>query len=113
MKLSAFKGCKNIESFDVEAGNPQYSSKDGVLYNKRKTELLVVPAYAKGMELEIPKSVITVRKDAFQYCKNINKLVINDALESFPTEVFNYELKDIDEIEVGKNSKLFQMINGV
>lgn len=113
LKLSAFKGCNNIESFDVEAGNPQYSSKDGVLYNKRKTDLLVVPAYANGMELEIPKSVITVREDAFQYCKNINKLVINDDLESFPTEVFNNELKDIDEIEVGKNSKLFKISNGV
>lgn len=113
LKLSAFKGCKNIESFDVEAGNPQYSSKNGVLYNKRKTELLVVPAYTSRMELEIPKSVITVREDAFQYCKNINKLVINDALESFPTEVFNNELKDIDEIEVGKNNKLFHISNGV
>ena len=113
LKHSAFRGCENIESFDVEAGNPEYSSKNGVLYNKSKTELLVVPAYDRKRKLEIPKSVITVREDAFQYCKNINKLVINDALESFPTEVFSNELKDIDEIEVGKNNKLFQMTNGV
>ena len=113
LKLSAFKGCKNIESFDVEAGNPQYSSKNGVLYNKRKTELLVVPAYTHIKKLNILKSVISVRKDAFLHCENIKKLVINDAIENFPTEVFANELKDIDEIEVGKNNKLFQMTNGV
>ena len=113
LKHSAFRGCDSIESFDVEAGNPEYSSKDGVLYNKNMTELLVVPAYARKRKLEIPRSVITVSDNAFLHCKNINKLVINDALENFPTQVFANELKDIEEIEVGKKSKLFQMINGV
>jgi len=113
LKHGAFRGCEHIESFDVEAGNSEYSSKNGVLYNKNMTELLVVPAYTRKRKLEIPKSVITVRENAFLHCKNVYKLVINDALENFPTHVFAKELKDIEDIEVGKKNKLFQMTNGV
>ncbi len=38
-----FSGCTNLEEIIVSADNPVYSSLDGVLYNKDKTELVKWP----------------------------------------------------------------------
>ena len=42
----AFNGCSNLTRIEVDKSNENYSSEDGVLYNKSKTELLLYP-YAK------------------------------------------------------------------
>ena len=53
---SAFSNCINLESIEVDKANPNYSSHEGVLYNKKQTEFLVFPKHkywfdiALGME---------------------------------------------------------------
>ncbi len=71
----AFRYCDNLKSITVDKNNNSYSSKDGVLYNKNKTELIQCPAAVKG-SFTVPSSVTSICKYAFTGCKKINKIII-------------------------------------
>ena len=54
---SAFIGCNKLERIDVSENNDTYSSVDGILYNKEKTEMLIVPEGNKSIgRIETPHS---------------------------------------------------------
>jgi len=59
-----FGSCNNLTAINVESGNANYSSDNGVLYNKDKTLLIFCPMGKTGSYI-IPNSVIEVRSDAF------------------------------------------------
>ena len=54
--IDAFGGCEGLEAINVEEGNPNYSSIDGVLYNKDKTTLIKAPDCLTGV-FTIPEGV--------------------------------------------------------
>ena len=41
---NAFAGCGNLQSINVSPENPNYSSVNGILYNKNQTTILMLPA---------------------------------------------------------------------
>ena len=54
---SAFIGCNKLERINVSENNDTYSSVDGILYNKEKTEMLIVPEGNKSIGIiETPHS---------------------------------------------------------
>ena len=54
---SAFIGCNKLERIDVSENNDTYSSVDGILYNKEKTKMLIVPEGNKSIGIiETPHS---------------------------------------------------------
>ena len=54
---SAFIGCNKLERINVSENNDTYSSVDGILYNKEKTEMLIVPEGNKSIgRIETPHS---------------------------------------------------------
>ena len=55
-----FMYCRNLTSINVANSNPNYSSQDGVLYNKNKTILLNYPPNKTGTSFEIPNTVTTI-----------------------------------------------------
>ena len=61
-----FQKCKSLEEIVVDENNPNYSSADGVLYDKDKTTLIGWPT-AEG-EIDIMPSVTTIGEEAFIYC---------------------------------------------
>jgi hypothetical protein len=58
-------------SIEVDEENPSYSSMDGVLFNKDKTELISCP---NGMQVSytIPNGVTSICDNAFRYSKLIS-----------------------------------------
>jgi hypothetical protein len=60
----AFQRCNGLTSIMVDAGNPNYSSEGGILYNKAKTILINVPIAVSGT-VTIPASVTTIGQNAF------------------------------------------------
>lgn len=69
----AFTGCNC--PITVEASNLNYSSVDGVLYNKDKTKLIQCPARKTG-SLTIPSSVTLVGVGAFNGCGGLTSISI-------------------------------------
>ena len=53
-----FSNCPSLEAVNVDADNPNYSSQDGVLYNKSKSSLICVPMMYEGT-VNLPNSTTT------------------------------------------------------
>lgn len=73
---SAFDYCINLEIITVDDDNLYYSSKDGMLFNKDKTELLYYPKGKVGNFLEIPEGVVKIGANAFGGDRNLTSVTI-------------------------------------
>lgn len=72
-----FNNCPSLEFIDVHIQNPNYSSVEGVLFNKNKTTLVKYPAAKKGVEYNIPDSVTTIANYAITKVIYLEKLFIS------------------------------------
>ncbi|MDR1347145.1 MAG: leucine-rich repeat domain-containing protein [Prevotellaceae bacterium] len=63
----AFYSCDDIVAYSVDAGNKNYSSVDGLLYDRDKTVLLSCPNGKEG-KCTIPESVVEIKKRAIFNC---------------------------------------------
>jgi len=71
-----FFGCLALTQIDADAANTNFSSVDGVLYNKDKSTLLVYPAGKPDVSYTIASTVDTIGSCAFGYCKNLTSITI-------------------------------------
>ena len=110
---NAFRGCGQLSEIIADPANPYYTSLEGVLYNKDMTELISVPYNTNIKDFKIPDSVLSVSKDAFHKCAGIKSISLNNAIESFPVDIFSGDLVNLDSITVGGESKLYQVKDGV
>ena len=62
----AFSDCASLTSILVNAGNSNYSTRDGVLFNNSQTTLLQYPAGKPGSDYTIPDGVTYITGGAFQ-----------------------------------------------
>ncbi len=84
----AFILCDNLDKINVHNGNANYSSVNGVLFNKNKTQLIKVPCNTVG-EYLIPESVTSIEKVAFLCCEKITSIDIPDTLTSIGEGAFS------------------------
>lgn len=78
---AAFRNMSGLQKIEVESDNITYSSKDGVLFNKNKTQLLNYPAQKTEVAYEVAPSVKTISGLAFYGNKNLKNVVIEDTVE--------------------------------
>jgi hypothetical protein len=74
-----FQSCYNLTTINVDAGNPNYSSEDGVLFNKDKTTLIFCPTGKAGSYV-IPNTVTTIGEQAFANCYNLTELTLGSSV---------------------------------
>ena len=60
-----FYGCLELSGISVDEKNRYFSSEDGVLYNKDKTELIYYPAAREEESFAVPEGVKTIGAGAF------------------------------------------------
>ncbi len=84
-EMSEFYACDSLEAITVDEKNSAYCSEDGVLFNKDMTEIIRYPINKPDSKYEIPDGVVTVSDGAFDYCKNLRKILI-------PASVKNIDL---------------------
>ena len=94
---SAFWGCSSLTSIEVGKGNSEYSSEDGVLFDKNKTVLIQFPAGKSG-HYTIPDSVNSIGEWAFYDCSSLTNIYFESNAPSIRWDVFR---------EVSKNAKIF------
>jgi len=83
-----FVSCSNLLSINVEEGNKNYSSVDGVLYNKDQTILYWYPAGKSNTGFSIPNSVLSIGSCAFIYCSNLTSVLIPNTVQSIGYSAF-------------------------
>lgn len=88
----AFVNCSNLLTISVDALNSNYSSVDGVLFNKNQTLLLYYPGGRTGSYV-IPNSVLTVWNYAFQGAYNLTSVYIPATVTAIKSLAFNNDPK--------------------
>lgn len=69
-----------LESITVPASNQYYSSEDGILYNKDKTELLKCPV-SHSREVQFPSSLKKIAENALRECGNLVEVQFPEGVE--------------------------------
>jgi hypothetical protein len=105
----AFAGCESLTNISVAAGNPNYVSLGGVLYNIAETVLIQFPAAASTsytipgsvtnigdgafsgaalMTVTIPNNVQNIGNEAFWECYGLTNLIIGTGVHSIGEGAF-------------------------
>lgn len=83
----AFFGCSNLTSIEVDQNNRNYSSADGVLFNKSKSELIRYPRGKNG-SYTIPNTVKTIGDNAFASAKGLTSVTIPSSVTDIGDTAF-------------------------
>ena len=109
---SAFINCANLTKIDVTAGNKYYSSANGVLFNKDKSELICYPAGIKNVGYSIPDGVTVIRDRAFNKCLSLNSITIPKSVQDIETYSF-FGCTSLEAINVAASNKNYADVNGI
>ena len=85
-----FLGCTSLKSIEVLDNNKNYSSIDGCLFNKYKTELITYPAGKTDSEYAIPNSVTSIGRSSFACCPSLTSVTIPKSVTSIGSKAFEY-----------------------
>ena len=84
---AAFYGCSSLTSITVHVNNPSYSSLNGILYNKEKTDIICVPPGIKG-KFTVPNNITTIGSNAFITCTGLTSIAIPNSVISIGDGAF-------------------------
>lgn len=86
----AFGNCTSLSSINVDVGNANYSSPNGVLYNKDATTLICYPAGKTTPDTyELPSTITSIADGAFAY---------NTTLKTITVQTGNGDFQAIDGV---------------
>ena len=108
----AFDGCDKLNQINVDTANTVYSSVNGVLFNKDKTELIRYPAGKTDTSYSIPDSVTRIGDSAFCGCSSLTSITIPESITSIGTCAFE-GCKKLTQINVDKANTVYLSVNGV
>ena len=107
-----FRNCAGLTSIQVEENNPDFTSQDGVLYNKEKTYLIRCPEGKTG-DFEIPKDVTKITSSSFRDCRNLTKIYIPESLINTSSSISLFEgCSSLIEIQVAKENSIYSSQDG-
>ncbi len=112
----AFYGCYSLTSIDVESGNTDFCSVDGVVYTFDKTTLVAYPAGKTDATYTIPDNVTGARSCyAFNGNRNLTKVTLPDAfdLSDSGTKLALAYSPALENITVSENNGKYKTVDGV
>ena len=111
----AFAGCSSLSSIEIPHGvtyigkrafdckmivdeqNMHYLSKEGVLFNKNLTEIVMYPRNDKDTHYIIPATVNVISRSAFENCVNLISIEIPDGVISIDISAF-YNCSNLKDV---------------
>ena len=131
LDFGTFSYCYSLTEFEVDPGNPNYTSLDGLVYDKQMTTAIVCPTMKEG-DLTLPAGVTAIGDDAF-VDTHLNSLTLPDGLTSIGSQAFwscnldtirfpatlteiewsSFSYNNLSNILVDPESALYTSVNGV
>lgn len=105
IKQSPFRDCSHIVSITVADANPNFSSADGILYNKDKTELIQYNGGRNATSFTIPEGVKTLGYYSFAADSTLTDVTIASTVETIYNTAF-YKSPNLANVSIGKSVKL-------
>ena len=84
----AFRGCVALANINALAGNRNFSSQDGVLFNKDGTALLQYPLGRGDAVYTVPSGVSAIGSAAFYGCNALTGVVLTDGVKNIGEKAF-------------------------
>lgn len=103
---SALSGCVALKSITVSDANIAYADQDGVLYNKNKTQIIIVPAALEG-EISIPEGVTGIESAAFRGRK-ISRVTLAASVQHLAADAFR-DCAELRTVVVSDASRLISI----
>ena len=95
---------ENLQEVVVDKGNTEFSTEDGVLFNKQKTVLLSFPRRRDVKEYLIPDGVEQIAEKAFYDQPFIEEIVFPDSTTAIEKRALA-NCRSLREVHLGKNIK--------
>ena len=89
INTNVFVGCDNLESINISKNNSQYTSEEGVLYDKNKKNLFKYPSAKTNKNFIVPSSLERIEDYSFTYTKNIEILNITEKVNYIGSYAFS------------------------
>lgn len=102
LEYGAFAGCDNLTAINVDSGNPNFLSKNGVLYSADGKTLLQHPNGKKEDTVYVEEGIREIGRSAFYKDKVMAEIVIPDSVESIGIYAFKTCLS-LTEMEIPVN----------
>ncbi|MCR4639485.1 leucine-rich repeat protein [Ruminococcus sp.] len=80
--------CTSLEAINVSKLNVNYSSIDGVLFDKGKNMLYLYPQQHAGTSYTVPETVTWIGDNAFENCDKLESVKLHDKLTLIMTGAF-------------------------
>lgn len=128
---NAFNGAAS--KFVVDSGNPEYSSKNGMLLDEKGKYLIQAPiamtgkltipkgvayiysdALTKGRfsSISIPEGVVTISTDQFENCENLTSIELPASMTDIRPESRNLNLRKLKSITISNKSEKYHTVRG-
>ena len=78
---NVFCGCSALKSIEVDANNSEYSSENGVLFNKNKDTIVAYPMGKEDTSYVVPDGVLEIGMSAFHSCSKLTNVKLPDGVE--------------------------------
>lgn len=75
-----FRGSASLKQINVSSSNLYFSSEDGILYTKNKSELILYPANKNTPTYSLPTNTVNIQNYAFQDNQHLTQLNLNSAI---------------------------------
>ena len=81
INFNVFCGCSALKSIEVDANNSEYSSENGVLFNKNKDTIVAYPMGKEDTSYVVPDGVLEIGMSAFHSCSKLTNVKLPDGVE--------------------------------
>ena len=97
---NVFCGCSALKSIEVDANNSEYSSENGVLFNKNKDTIVAYPMGKEDTSYVVPDGVEIIDDFAFAFCYGLESIIVPDSVRYLGDAAFLFCIK-LESITLG------------
>lgn len=101
---NAFTDCRLITAFAVSEENQNFTSVDGVIFTKDKTELVMYPPGNTAESYEIPEGTLKICDKAFSHNESLKSVSVPDSVTQLGGYAF-YFCEEFREVQLGSGVK--------